>query len=546
MALSRGARMRSIASPATLFVLCGCLAYTSAGIAQAQEASQILPSADTHRLIVKFHDEARARASRGELVLTGTNTRMDAAITSFTVDHAALYTQLVELDNTMIDRIDGKLSPSKRFDIRSMLEVHVEGVSLFDAARELRDSRLVEWVSIEPRITEPPCEDIRPQTIDFVNLQGYTMPEIGINIQDLQRDGRATGEGITVANIEYYFNPDHEDLCNVETPWSYTIPEFVFQNGWDNHGTAALGVLIAKDNDYGVTGLVPHANAAFFPEYTVENGSNRATAILRAVDFLKRGDVLMLEMQTSNLSGGYGPAELDRSVWLATRAAVDAGITVVAAAGNGARDLDSSLFSFWANWGDSGAIIVGAGTPDANRDALPFSTYGSRVTLQGWGTNVATLGYGTIFDPDENQTYTDSFNGTSSATPIVAGAAAALQSYAKTTHKLVLSPDDLKHLLVVTGDPQGSGGDIGPRPNVQRASESLDENIACYFDLNGDGVIDVIDLLQVLSEIDSDGGPFTFDDVFSSGRQPDFDASGSVDVGDLLSLLTHFNSTCNN
>ena len=65
--------------------------------------------------------------------------------------------------------------------------------------------------------------------------------------------------------------------------------------------------------------------------------------------------------------------------------------------------------------------------PDRSR--LSFSTYGSRVDVQGWGHNVTTTGYGGLFTGggDPNQYYTATFNGTSSASPIVAGAAAALQ-----------------------------------------------------------------------------------------------------------------------
>ena len=64
---------------------------------------------------------------------------------------------------------------------------------------------------------------------------------------------------------------------------------------------------------------------------------------------------------------------------------------------------------------------------------MSFSTYGSRVDLQAWGTGVVTTGYGDLaeYGGDKNQRYTDTFDGTSSAAACVAGAVVLLQSYAK-------------------------------------------------------------------------------------------------------------------
>ncbi|MEK7326702.1 MAG: S8 family serine peptidase, partial [Chloroflexota bacterium] len=124
-------------------------------------------------------------------------------------------------------------------------------------------------------------------------------------------------------------------------------------------------------------------------------------------------------------------------------------------------------------------IIVGAGTSNVLHDRLDFSTYGSRVNVQGWGQNVFSLGYGDFAnyapgDEDGKQTYTNTFGGTSSASPFIAGAATGLQSL-RVNRVQALAPltsQQMRQLLIDTGIPQGaatSAQHIGPFPNVAKA-----------------------------------------------------------------------------
>ena len=70
--------------------------------------------------------------------------------------------------------------------------------------------------------------------------------------------------------------------------------------------------------------------------------------------------------------------------------------------------------------------------------------------------------------------YTNEFSGTSSASPIVAGAAVLLQSHAKREGR-TLTPREVRELLQRTGSPQAgnTGEQIGPRPDLRRALEAL-------------------------------------------------------------------------
>ena len=102
--------------------------------------------------------------------------------------------------------------------------------------------------------------------------------------------------------------------------------------------------------------------------------------------------------------------------------------------------------------------------------------------LQGWGSSVATAGYGWSFDPgDLRQRYTWGFSGTSSASPIVAAAVASVQGALIANGSAPLTPAAMRDLLVSTGTvPPDSGTHIGPLPDVAVALAQLPEPQAVF------------------------------------------------------------------
>ena len=147
--------------------------------------------------------------------------------------------------------------------------------------------------------------------------------------------------------------------------------------------------------------------------------------------------------------------------------------------GNGGEDLDSApmLGRFDRAVRDSGAIIGGAGDC-ATRAALNFSSYGTRVDLQGWGSNITTTGSGgNLFGgtAPENviRRYTRSFSGTSGAGPIVTNAIVAVQSYLKATGQGVYTAADAR---AAARDRHAADRDalVGPLPNVAAALRAIE------------------------------------------------------------------------
>ncbi len=359
--------------------------------------------------------------------------------------------------------------------------IDLGNVDLEALCDQLNALDIVESAVPEPVPVELPV-DIPPVTPFLVSFQHYRdSPPEGIGASDVSRVAGADGSGTAIADIEYAWTFDHEDL---ELPPSTYIDTETANDPYpgssEEHGNAVLGELVAKDNAYGVTGIVPGATAMVVPAKTVESGYNVGRAVTVAASVLGPGDVILIEQQACvcNLAAPcFGPVEYMQSVFDAIEAAVALGIVVVEAGGNGGVDLNQVKCAgvFDRNVRDSGAIIVGAGD-SASRARLSFSSYGDRVDLQGWGELVTTLGYGYAFSPgDIRQRYTGYFAGTSSASPIVAGAAAAVQGSLIARGEPPLSPEALRLLLIDTGSPQPLEAEsIGPLPDLVAAIGTLD------------------------------------------------------------------------
>jgi len=367
------------------------------------------------------------------------------------------------------------------------------GVNVAKVEEDLNTLSNIENVIISEDDAPPPPSDVTASVVtpDFATNQGYLAPNSpsnnGIDAEKSWTYPGGNGQGITIYDVEYNWSQTHEDLGAF--PILVDPGDSINSPFGDGHGTAVLGELVGDNNGLGVKGISYGANVKVCPERTTNLGGNRGNAILLAVNDGKPGDVILLEMQwwgcgAPTSSKTYGPAEERQDVFDATAVAVANGITVVAAAGNGDIDLDSPSCNgkYDRNVRDSGAIIVGAGGSGRSgnaRQKMWFSCYGSRVDVHGWGEKVWTTGYGSGYkDPSDRNNqdlwYTSTFSGTSSASPIVAAAAANIQGIAIQKFGAPLDPIDLRALLRDTGLPQlGGGGNIGPLVNLGSAIDAL-------------------------------------------------------------------------
>jgi hypothetical protein len=345
--------------------------------------------------------------------------------------------------------------------------------------------------------------DIPPTTtINLTASQGYTNPApAGIDVPFARQFPTSRGELIGIIDMETGWRMEHEDLPGPSAVFSW---HGVNQGG--EHGTAVAGILWGNEDSIGVTGIAPRskvgwssaAGAQLFPNPVY----SPAAAIVNATADLSPGSIILIEQQVAewftgiaNPPGqcneeqvGYLPVEIYGAEFDAISQATAKGIIVVEAAGNGSMNLDGYK-EFDRTLRDSGAIMVGASEGAGSNAPACWTNSGRRVDAFSWGGGVATLGYGPVSSlqangSDARQWYTGSFSGTSSASPIVAGAIAVVQGIRRRLLERMLDPAQMRALIASTGTrssppPTGTAPKaIGVQPDLKAALRATLPDVA--------------------------------------------------------------------
>ena len=473
-----------------LLVMTGCGGDSPSGPPVATEATPptIPPGYSSKSVHVKFQEGTNV-----ERPLEGLPPNLRNAV----VSHSKLFSVPEQKLNELRFKERGRVgTPLPDLSLWVEMTLH-PGTDAAAFLAEMKRVSNVEIAASAPLPQPPPW--IPP---DFTRKQGYLDPAPGgIEARLSWTIPGGNGHGVTIYDIEYNWLQTHDDLSRASAvhllvnPGDSNNPPGFEELGCPapcdsinrEHGTATLGAMVADYDTRGVTGISWGAKIGLAPANTLNLGYNPANAIILAVANGSAGDVILLEQQfpVCGLSDSFGPIEVLSSVFDAIQTAVAQGFVVIEAAGNGAVNLDQAACSgvFDRTLQDSGAIIVGAGqqlSSGMDRQREGFSSFGSRIDLQGWGSGVVTTGYGDLYTASDRPAdpdfwYTGGFNGTSSAAAIVAGVVANLQGIALAQSGVPLPPLQIRTLLVQTGSPQSGNiaEPIGPRPNLLKAAAQI-------------------------------------------------------------------------
>jgi serine protease len=363
-------------------------------------------------------------------------------------------------------------------DLSLWYDMRVTGgrASLARTLNELNAMDIIEIAHPAP-ICEPAAirGDILPlPTPDFTGQQDYLYSTpVGLDAPSAWATAGGRGDNMKFIDVELGWVLNHED---------FDASKHFYQGGaamdpaYYDHGTAVMGEVVGMVNGYGVDGFASDAQWGVVA-ITVGEWPNVPHYFQEAIDNLDAGDVWLIELQM--YPSGFSATPME---WLQVNYDViwtgcwADGVVCIEAGANGTQDLDSPAWGgvFDRNIRDSGAIMVGAGTP-TGRVAEWFTNWGSRMDVHAWGSSIVTTGYGDLYTGGSIQTeYTGTFGGTSGASPMVTGSALCLQGIAKSYYSTTLTPDALRTLLNSTGiDHLDPSKEIGPRPDLGAAVASL-------------------------------------------------------------------------
>ena len=256
-------------------------------------------------------------------------------------------------------------------------------------------------------------------------------------------DGGNKGANVKVAVIDSGIDYTHPDLdANFAGGYDFVNNDSdpMDDNG---HGTHVAGTVAAKDNNAGVVGAAPETKL-YALKVLGSDGSGSWSNVIAALQWAQDNGI---QITNNSYGGNTNPGS---TVEAAFDNAYAAGVLHVAAAGNA-----GNLFGKGNNVGYParyGSVIAVAAT-DKNDNRASFSSTGPTVELAAPGVtiNSTKLGGG----------YTE-FNGTSMASPHVAGTAALVIAAGITdANGNGKINDDVRTRLQKTADDLGSAGKDG-------------------------------------------------------------------------------------
>jgi len=211
---------------------------------------------------------------------------------------------------------------------------------------------------------------------------------------------RGQGQGAAVAIIDTGISRSHPDLAGLVIG-GFNALDPKKPDAWDDdqgHGSHVAGTVAGRRDGKGVVGVAPMAKL-YAVKVLDADGNGGYSSVIAGIEWaVKRG----VRVANMSLGADEGSEALKRAITAASKA----GLTIVAAAGNGGGPV-----GFPASYPET--IAVGAS--DAKDGVADFSSRGPEVDFIAPGVNVKSV---------KMEGGWEELSGTSMATPHVAGLAA--------------------------------------------------------------------------------------------------------------------------
>lgn len=211
---------------------------------------------------------------------------------------------------------------------------------------------------------------------------------------------RGQGQGAAVAIIDTGVSRSHPDLAGVVLG-GFNALDPKRPDAWDDdqgHGSHVAGTVAGKRDGKGVVGAAPMAKL-YAVKVLDADGNGGYSSVIAGIEWaVKRG----VKVANMSLGADEGSEALKRAVAAASKA----GMTIVAAAGNGGGPV-----GFPASYPETLAV----GASDVKDGVAEFSSRGPEVDFIAPGVNVKSV---------KMEGGWEELSGTSMATPHVAGLAA--------------------------------------------------------------------------------------------------------------------------
>jgi len=230
---------------------------------------------------------------------------------------------------------------------------------------------------------------------------------------------------VKVGVIDTGVDLDHYDLMPVHNGIN-VINSRRLPYDFHGHGTHVSGTIGGRKNGRGVLGILP--DVELYPIKAFDRrGNGRLSSIVEGIEWSIDNDIQILNMS-------FGTTEDNSTLKDAIAKAYEAGITMIAAAGNNSNN----KIDFPAKYPE----VIAVGAIDKSKEVADFSNYGEELDILAPGVNILSTWR-------NNRLRT--LDGTSMATAHVTGIVALMLSVFKG-----LTPKEIKKLLLEGASPLSS------------------------------------------------------------------------------------------